>query len=94
MDLNTELQFALSLHATPSEKIGLITLLYANKPLTTSELNAINQCTKTFDNYKALFAEFIESGLVDLQPMKDSKGTVRNHFILNYKVLESLIENM
>lgn len=94
MDLNTKIEFVLGCHILPSEKIGLITLIYADRPLTTVELNSINNCTKTFENYKKLFAEFIDSGLVSLQPMKDSRGVTRQHFVLDNAILESLIEEI
>lgn len=94
MDLSTKLEYLLGLHLKPSEKIGLITLVYANRPLTTVELNSINNCTKTFENYKTLFADLIDSGLIALQPMKDHRGVTRTHFVLDNDVLESLIEEI
>lgn len=94
MDLNTKLEFVLGLNINPSQKVGLISLLYADKPVTTVELNRINNCSKTFDNYKVLFADFINNGLIDLQTMKDYRGTTRQHFVLNSDILESLIEEI
>ena len=94
MDLNTKIEFVLGLRIKPSEKTGLLALILADKPLTTVELNSINNCTKTFENYKTLFADFIDSGLISLQPMKDSRGVTRQHFVLDDAILESLIEEI
>ena len=93
MNLSDKISYVLSLLRTPSEKIGLISLISAGKPVTTSELNTINQCHKTFDNYKALFDEDFQSGLVKLYVQPDYNGVKRQHFSIDEAVLEDLISN-
>lgn len=92
MDLSTKIAFVLGLHLKPSEKTGLITLILADKPVTTVEINAALNCFKTFENYKVLFADHIDSGLVQIVSQKDIRGTTRNHFCIDNDVLETLIE--
>lgn len=92
MELSSKIEFVLGCSMKPSEKIALITLIVAEKPLTTIELNAFNNCYKTFDNYKVLYADHIESGLVRVEAMKASNGITRQHFSIDDAVLEELIE--
>ena len=93
MDLSTKIEFVLSQKFNPSEKVGLITLLVAERDLTTSELNKYNNCIKTFENYNTVFKETLKSGLVYTCPMKSSNGYMRQHFCINEDVLKKLIEN-
>ena len=94
MDISTKIEFVLSCHIIPSEKIGLITLIIADKPLTTAELNNTNNCYKTFDNYQKLFKDHIDSGLVKLVKMKDYNGIMRTHFEVDNAILEDLIKEI
>ena len=94
MDLSTKIEFVLSCHLKPSSKIGLITLIVADKPLTVVEINNYNNFHKTFENYTKLFKEEIESGLVTVQKMKDANGYTRQHFCIENDILEDLISNL
>lgn len=71
----------------PSTKIGLITLLIEEKPLTTADLNEILNLNKTFENYKTLFNEQISAGIIELVPLKSRGGKKRIHFELNSSAL-------
>lgn len=93
MDIKTKITFVIGLSIKPSEKVGLITLITAGKPCSVSDLNNYNKCYKTLENYKELFKEHINSGLVELVYQNDSNGSKRNHFSLNNDVLEDLINN-
>lgn len=94
MDLSTKIEFILGCHLKPSSKIGLITLVLADKPLTVVEINNYNNFHKTFENYTKLFEEEIESGLITVQKMKDANGYTRQHFCIENDILEDLISNL
>lgn len=93
MDLKSKIEFILGCAIKPSDKVGLISLIIAGKPVTTIELNSLNKCSKTFENYKLLFEEHIDSGLVKLTSMKTSSGIIRQHFSIDDTILENLISN-
>ena len=93
MDLSDKILYVLSLCRNPSEKIGLICLIVVDKPITTAELNVMNNCHKTFDNYKVLFQEDFTSGLVKIYSQKDYRGVKRQHFCIDSDVLEDRISN-
>lgn len=94
MNLSTKIEFVLGCHLKPSSKIGLITLILADKPLTVVEINNYNNFHKTFENYKMLFEDHIASGLVTIQQMKDANGYRRQHFCIDNDILEDLISNL
>lgn len=93
MDLSDKISYVLGLCRNPSEKIGLIGLILADKPITTAELNVMNNCHKTFENYKILFQEDFASGLVKIYSQRDYRGVKRQHFCIDNDVLENLISN-
>lgn len=94
MDKLSAIEFVLGTHMIPSKKVGLIGLIIADKAVTVKELNDLNNCTKTFDNYLSLFDDLIDSGLIKLTKMKDYRGVTRQHFEVDSNVLASLIEEI
>ena len=94
MDINNRIEFILSCQLKPSSKVGLITLVLADKPLTVVELNNYNNSHKTFDNYSDIFRNEISSGLVKVEKMKDSNGCMRQHFCIDTEILDELISNL